>query len=75
MMEFQPNDSSIVKEQMRLKLICKIDNIVLWNFHFHMNAYRGYLYTGQLIASAITSSLQFQIIRRQLRFLFRLNSV
>ena len=74
-MEFQPNDSSIVKEQMRLKLICKIDNIVLWNFHFHMNAYRGYLYTGQLIASAITSSLQFQIIRRQLRFLFRLNSV
>ena len=49
-MEFQPNDSSIVKEQMRLKLICKIDNIVLWNFHFHMNAYRGYLYTGQLLS-------------------------
>ena len=74
-MEFQFNDSSIVKEKMRLKLICKIDNIVLWNFHFHMNAYRGYLHTGQLIASAITSNLQFQIICKQFRFLFRLHSV
>ena len=44
---------------MRLKLICKIDNVVLWNFHFHMNAYLGNLYAGQLIASTIISRLQF----------------